>query len=376
MKAIQITETGGPEVLVLRDIEAPVPNDDEVLVDVLVAGVNYIDTYYREGAYHASVPFVPGLEGTGRVVHDPRGEIAEGTVVAWCDAFGSYAEQVCVPRERLVAVPEGVEPAVAASMLLQGITAHYLTDDDCVKMLRALDNAVNVTSNDKPRNMLARRTRIAALSLTLWRYNDMIEPAKRLGFTLRPRETIWKEWKEAIFAPEHKGANYGMLGENFGTDGYERRVMNMFTNSDPVPTVFPRKASVIRIDPGMMTGGKKMTRQRDKDGTNYAQIKVALHNEAESIWMNPGYSEIGYTAKADEAGDWYIFATVRTGATVPVDNAVAYMGIYQQWYPNGVKTGGSMEIANLQVQGRLGDTAWHTVSLGKRRLFRTRASGS
>lgn len=249
-------------------------------------------------------------------------------------------------------------------------TAHYLTDDDCVKMLRALDNAVNVTSNDKPRNMLARRTRIAALSLTLWRYNDMIEPAKRLGFTLRPRETIWKEWKEAIFAPEHKGANYGMLGENFGTDGYERRVMNMFTNSAPVPTVFPRKASVIRIDPGMMTGGKKMTRQRDKDGTNYAQIKVALHNEAESIWMNPGYSEIGYTAKADEAGDWYIFATVRTGATVPVDNAVAYMGIYQQWYPNGVKTGGSMEIANLQVQGRLGDTAWHTVSLGKRRLFK------
>ena len=127
MKAIQITETGGPEVLVLRDIEAPVPDDDEVLVDVLVAGVNYIDTYYREGVYHAGLPFVPGLEGTGRVVHDPQGEIAPGTVVAWCDAFGSYAEQVCVPRDRLVAVPEGVDPTVAASMLLQGITAHYLT---------------------------------------------------------------------------------------------------------------------------------------------------------------------------------------------------------------------------------------------------------
>lgn len=127
MKAIQITETGGPEVLVLRDIEAPVPAEDEVLVDVLVAGVNYIDTYYREGVYHAALPFVPGLEGTGRVVQDPRGEIAPGTVVAWTDAFGSYAEQVCVPRDRLVAVPEGVEPEVAASMLLQGITAHYLT---------------------------------------------------------------------------------------------------------------------------------------------------------------------------------------------------------------------------------------------------------
>jgi len=127
MKAIQITETGGPEVLTLRDIDPPVPSEDEVLVDVEVAGVNYIDTYYREGVYHATTPFVPGMEGTGRVVHDPRGEIAEGTVVAWCDAFGSYAEQVCVPRDRLVAVPEGVRPEVAASMLLQGITAHYLT---------------------------------------------------------------------------------------------------------------------------------------------------------------------------------------------------------------------------------------------------------
>lgn len=127
MKAIQITETGGPEVLVLRDVEAPVPGEDEVLVDVLVAGVNYIDTYYREGIYHAALPFIPGLEGTGRVVHDPLGEIAEGTVVAWSEAFGSYAEQVCVARDRLVAVPEGVEPEVAASMLLQGITAHYLT---------------------------------------------------------------------------------------------------------------------------------------------------------------------------------------------------------------------------------------------------------
>ena len=248
-------------------------------------------------------------------------------------------------------------------------TAHYLTDDDCAKMLRALDNAVNATNGDKPRNMLARRTRIAALSLALWRYNDMIEPAKRLGYALRPRETIWKEWKEAIFAPEHKGANYGMLGENFGTGGYEQRVTNMFAQAAAVPTVFPRKASVIRIDPGMMTGGKKMTRQRDKDGTPYAQLKVALHGEEEGIWMNPGYAEIGYTAKADETGDWYVFATVRTGATVPVDIAAAYMGIYQKWYPNGVKTGGNMETANLKMQGRLGDTAWHTISLGRRRLF-------
>lgn len=128
MKAIQISETGGPEVLRLRDdATAPTPEDDQVLVAVDVAGVNYIDTYYREGIYHAATPFTPGLEGSGRVIRDPRGEIAEGTLVAWMDAFGSYAEQVCVPRDRLVAVPEDINPHVAGTMLLQGITAHYLT---------------------------------------------------------------------------------------------------------------------------------------------------------------------------------------------------------------------------------------------------------
>lgn len=127
MKAIYLTETGGPEVLTYSDAPEPTPADNEVLIEVIVAGVNYIDTYYREGVYFAELPFVPGLEGVGRVVHDPTGEIAAGTKVAWCDGFGSYAEYVTVPRDRLVAVPQDVDDEVAASMLLQGITAHYLT---------------------------------------------------------------------------------------------------------------------------------------------------------------------------------------------------------------------------------------------------------
>ena len=127
MHAIQVTKTGGPEVLTYTDVDAPAPTDDQLLVNVTVAGVNYIDTYYREGIYNAAVPFIPGFEGTGRVVHDPKGEIAEGTMVAWDHAFGSYAEQVCVPRERVVAVPDEIPSAVAGSMLLQGMTAHYLS---------------------------------------------------------------------------------------------------------------------------------------------------------------------------------------------------------------------------------------------------------
>lgn len=128
MYAIQVNQTGGPEVLEYVEVPAPTPTEDQVLVDVIVAGVNYIDTYYRAGIYNAATPFVLGLEGTGRVVHDPKGEIAEGTMVAWDHAFGSYAEQVCVSRDRIVAVPDDFPPEVAGSMLLQGMTAHYLAN--------------------------------------------------------------------------------------------------------------------------------------------------------------------------------------------------------------------------------------------------------
>ncbi|MDD7581634.1 quinone oxidoreductase [Corynebacterium sp. 32222D000AT] len=127
MHAIQVKRTGGPEVLEYVSVDAPVPSDNEVLVDVERAGVNYIDTYYREGIYNANVPFILGLEGVGRVSHDPRGEIAEGTLVAWHHAFGSYAEQVCVDRNRMAQVPDDFPLNIAASMMLQGMTAHYLT---------------------------------------------------------------------------------------------------------------------------------------------------------------------------------------------------------------------------------------------------------
>lgn len=127
MFAIQVTRTGGPEVLEYVEVPSPTPREDELLVDVEMAGVNYIDTYFREGIYHSPTPFILGKEGTGRVAFDPRGEIAVGTKVAWDDSQGSYAEQVCVSRNRVVAVPEEVSSEVAASMLLQGMTAHYLT---------------------------------------------------------------------------------------------------------------------------------------------------------------------------------------------------------------------------------------------------------
>lgn len=129
MKAIQIRQTGGPETMVLSEVPIPEPKPGEALVKVRAAGVNFIDVYFREGRYPAHLPFINGMEGAG-VVERADAEahgFAAGDRVAWWNALGSYAEYVAVPADRLVKVPEGMDLNLAAAVMLQGMTAHYLS---------------------------------------------------------------------------------------------------------------------------------------------------------------------------------------------------------------------------------------------------------
>ncbi|MDT7573759.1 MAG: NADPH:quinone reductase [Pseudonocardiales bacterium] len=130
MRAIQISETGGPEVLKLAELPAPEPGPGEVVVAVGAAGVNYIDTYHRGGVYPMDMPFVPGLEGAGRVTALGAGvtDLAVGDRVAWSDTLGTYAEAVAVPADKAVPVPEGVSDELAVGALLQGMTAWFLVN--------------------------------------------------------------------------------------------------------------------------------------------------------------------------------------------------------------------------------------------------------
>lgn len=129
MKAIQITETGGPAVLVYTESSKPKPGSDEVLIAVEAAGVNFIDVYFREGRYPSPLPFTPGQEAAGTVVAVGEGVTAfkAGDRVAWCGVPGTYAEFAVAPVSRLVAVPSGVTSEQAAAVMLQGMTAHYLS---------------------------------------------------------------------------------------------------------------------------------------------------------------------------------------------------------------------------------------------------------
>jgi NADPH:quinone reductase len=131
MKAIVIHTAGGPEVLSYEDVDQPTPGPDEVLVDVEAAGLNFIDTYQRGGLYPMEFPFTPGVEGAGTVVSAGKGvtDLSPGDQVAWAESIGSYAELSAVPVAKAVPVMPGIGLDLAAAVILQGMTAHYLATD-------------------------------------------------------------------------------------------------------------------------------------------------------------------------------------------------------------------------------------------------------
>jgi NADPH2:quinone reductase len=129
MKAIQIHQTGGPDVLTLADVPVPTPGAGQVLIKIAATGINFIEIYFREGRYKAPLPLIPGSEAAG--VIEALGEgvsgFAVGDPVASTAVIGSYAEHALVPATQLVPVPEGLDLKLAAAAILQGMTAHYLS---------------------------------------------------------------------------------------------------------------------------------------------------------------------------------------------------------------------------------------------------------
>src|SRR5919107_5316205 len=130
MKAIRVNKHGGPEVLSYEDVEVTEPGEGEARVKLAASGVNFIDTYQRTGLYPRETPFTLGLEGAGEVEAVGEGveEISQGDYVAFAGVPGAYAEYIIAPAERLVPFNVTlVEARMAAAVMVQGMTAHYLT---------------------------------------------------------------------------------------------------------------------------------------------------------------------------------------------------------------------------------------------------------
>lgn len=128
MKAIRVSRTGGPEVLRLEDVPRPQPGPGQLLIRVEAAGVNFVDVYQRKGLYRAPLPFTPGRELAGVVVAvgDGVATARPGDRVVSETAVGAYAEYAIVSDERAISLPAGVDARLAAAVMLQGLTAHYL----------------------------------------------------------------------------------------------------------------------------------------------------------------------------------------------------------------------------------------------------------
>ena len=131
MRAVQASRAGTADVLEVVERRDPDPRPGHLVVDVAAVGVNFVDTYQRSGLYPMTFPLTLGSEGSGTVTSlgDGVTEFAAGDRVAWTGVLGSYADKHLVPASAAVHLPDGVEFDVAAAVMLQGMTAHYLTHD-------------------------------------------------------------------------------------------------------------------------------------------------------------------------------------------------------------------------------------------------------
>ena len=129
MKAIRVHETGDVTALRYEDAPLPEPQAGEVRIKVEAAGLNFIDTYHRMGWYPLPKPFILGQEAAGTVDVVGAGvtDFKPGDRVAYCMYQGGYADYAVAPARLLVQVPNGVSTPQAAAVMLQGMTAHYLT---------------------------------------------------------------------------------------------------------------------------------------------------------------------------------------------------------------------------------------------------------
>jgi NADPH2:quinone reductase len=129
MQAVRVHEYGGPEVLRLEELPTPEPGPGQIRVRIAAVGVNFIEIYQRSGQYQVPLPFPLGSEGAGTVEALGEGvsSLRVGQPVAWAGVQGSYATHVIAPQDRVVPVPDGLDLEQAAAVMLQGMTAHYLT---------------------------------------------------------------------------------------------------------------------------------------------------------------------------------------------------------------------------------------------------------
>jgi NADPH:quinone reductase len=263
VKAMIVSELGGPENLVLTDLPEPEPGPGELLVDVAAAGVNFVDIYHRTGLYDLTPPFTLGVEGSGTVaaVGAAVDGFRIGDRVGWVNVLGSYAERHLIPVDRAVPIPEGLDLRTVAAVLLQGVTAHYLTTDTfridaghrCLIHAGAGGVGLLLTQIAKRRGAEVFTTVSTA---------EKAELSRRAGadHVIVYRETDFQEPIEVVAGPKALDVVYDGVGADTFMKSLDllrpRGMMVTFGNaSGPVPEISPlllsQKGSLFLTRPSM-----------------------------------------------------------------------------------------------------------------------------
>ncbi|MEX3510599.1 quinone oxidoreductase [Kocuria carniphila] len=182
MKAIATQESGGPDVLQLANVGIPQPGPDQVLVRTAATGVNFIETYQREGVYPVEHPFTPGSEGAGVVsaVGENVSSVSVGQRVATSEATRTYAEYFVVDAAKAMPVPDEMSVHDAAALPLQGLTAHYLVRST-FELKPEHTAVITAASGGVGGLAIQLMKRIGATVIALTSTEEKVETARQLG---------------------------------------------------------------------------------------------------------------------------------------------------------------------------------------------------
>lgn len=255
MKALVFNEFGDSTVLQYTEIPNPEIQPNEVLVRTKSIGLNFADIYRRKGNYHLAgePPFILGYEGAGIIeaVGKNVSQVQVGDRVAFADVPFANAEQVAVPSEKLIVLPEEISFDVAASILLQGLTAHYLTNDSY--KVKANDSVVvHAASGGVGQNLVQiaklYNARVIAITSTAEKGKKALEVGADIAFTYD------EDWTQSVMKfTDGKGADvvYDSVGSTLEDSFQATRIGGTIvffgmSGGDPAP-----------IDPRMLMDTSK-----------------------------------------------------------------------------------------------------------------------
>lgn len=304
MKAIQIRTAGGPEVMELVDLPDPNAGPGQAVVKLHAIGVNFIDVYHRTGLYPVSLPAVLGEEGAGEILSTGPGVsgLKVGDRVAYTSVSGSYSEQVVVPAERLVALPKGIDYESSAALMLQGMTAHYLSHD--TYPLKKGDTClVHAAAGGVGLLLVQLAKRAGARVIGTVSTEEKAALARGAGAD----EVIL--YTEVDFADEVKrmtnGAGVEVVYDSVGRTTFDRSITCLKPRGYIV--LFGQSSGKVEpFDPGVLSRGGSLYLTRPSLG-NYIPDRGSLERRAAEVFRLSAQGKL----------------TVRIGATFPLAEAAA-----------------------------------------------------